>query len=149
MWSECGPAVWCQLTAQMRHPPPTSTYISTQYLPTAPQSNIDAVGGSSFPLLANTTFYNGKNSRNKLHSTFIHPLMIKYYDLLNFSVSVSQFILGRQVARLVTPVGSSTVWSMVSSLMVICHQIKHLEMTVSQHFSPRLAQVQICTFTNR
>ena len=44
-----------------------------------------------------------------------------------YSVNVSQFILAKLAAKSVMPVGNSTAWNMVSSLMDKCHLTKPLE----------------------
>merc|ERR1712156_1078039 len=48
------------------------------------------------------------------------------------------FISAKLVARLETPVGSFTAWSMESSLTAVCPPTRPLEMTPSRPSSPRL-----------
>merc|ERR1712112_52448 len=69
------------------------------------------------------------------------PFGVPFQVLLNFEsscVSASPSTLGRQAARLETPVGSFTASNMASSLMATCPLTKPLAMTPSKPSSLRL-----------
>ena len=73
----------------------------------------------------------------RISSTFLFAI---------FSVNVSPYTLAKLVAKSVTLVGNSTVWSMVSNLMVKCPLTRPLEevMTHSIPFSLRPEPANTC-----
>merc|ERR1712198_291300 len=86
------------------------------------QLRSNAARGSSPPLLA---------------------LLFVVKDIFSKCVNASLSTLAKLAVRLVTPVGSSTAWSMAFSQMGTCHQIRLLEMILSQPSSLKLGVVSM------